>query len=108
MIDLRKAMIAQSLRVIDQVILSGIYRGHVTIMIAHRSITYCSLIDHMAQNTDLIVVRFPMEGYTSLNRVITPRETRNLMISFNINKDTVSIAMLLGVVQVLRIHFSLN
>ena len=59
MIDLRKAMIALSLRVI----LSGIYRGHVTIMIAHRSITYCSLIDQMAQNTDLIVVRFPMEGY---------------------------------------------
>ena len=67
MIDLRKAMIAQSLRVIDQVILSGIYRGHVTIMIAHRSITYCSLIDHMAQNTDLIVVRFPMEGYLCIH-----------------------------------------
>ena len=29
------------------------------------------------------------------------------MKSFNINNDTVSIAMLLGVVQVLLIHFSL-
>ena len=46
--------------------------------------------------------------YTSLYRVTTPCERRNLVKSFNINNDTVSIAMLLGVVQVLLIHFSLN